>query len=94
MFLSILIPVQIALAPSLGLTLVPNLSILHHYQGLLLVHLPLAWLRLTPTLSSAHIFTSQIECHHCHAKDHIASHYPQCALVIDYEDDNLLENTD
>jgi len=41
----ILILVQVVLAPFIGLTLVPNMSTLHHHQSLLLVFLPLAWLR-------------------------------------------------
>ena len=50
----------------------------------------------TLALSSASAFTSQIECHHCHVKGHIVSHFSSFfkrALVIDCED-SLLENTD
>ena len=51
---------------------------------------------MTTTLasSSAPPFTFQIECHHCHAKGHIDSYYPQCTLVIDCVDDSLFEDTD
>ena len=48
----------------------------------------------TPASPSAHHFTSQIKCYHCHVKGHIASHCPQRALVINCEDDRLLEGTD
>ena len=39
-------------------------------------------------------FYISIECHHCHTKYYIVSRCPQCALVIDCVDDNLVENTD
>ena len=48
----------------------------------------------TRASSSARSFTSQIECHHCHAKGHIASRCPQHALLIDCVDDYLLEDID
>jgi len=93
-FVFILILIQVVIAPFLGLTLVPNLSTLHHHQGLLLVPLPIAWLRLQHLLRLVlAFFICQIECHHCHAKGHIASRRPQRALV-DCKDDNLLKDTD
>ena len=44
--------------------------------------------------SSTRLFTSQIECHYCHARGHIASHCPQRTLVIEFKDDSFFEDTD
>ncbi|EXB94187.1 hypothetical protein L484_007850 [Morus notabilis] len=44
------------------------------------------------TPSSSRTFSSQIECHHCHAKGQIVSRCPHRTLVLDHEDDTPLED--
>jgi len=92
-FLSILVIVQVVLAPFLGLTLVPN-KLTPPSRSTLSAFSTILAKTTTLASSSALPFASQIECHYCHSKGHVDSRYPQCASVIDCEDDSLLGDVD
>ena len=94
-FLSILILVQVVLAPFLGhilvLVIVNTASPSGFTPNAFSTSLAKTATHLCLVLALLH---SKIECHYCHAKGHITSRCPQRALIFDCDNDSLLEDTD